>query len=167
MKPFLLKIFLGFFLLIFCLLPASSFAALSQEETDRLFAQMLLEIEVAAKTAEVEIEKLPSLVDDERSRIKNALDQWANTSLTRIVEKNYREVEQALLETNLPQEEGTFTVWWKQTKAGAGSNEDLKKLVELFFADLQPRLSSVSEKFQREILDSLEEETQTHLTESM
>lgn len=167
MKPFLLKIFLGFFLLIFCLLPASSFAALSQEETDRLFAQMLLEIEVAAKTAEVEIEKLPSLVDDERSRIKNALDQWANTSLTRIVEKNYREVEQALLETNLPQEEGTFTVWWKQTKAGAGSNEDLKKLVELFFADLQPRLSSVSEKFQREILDSLEEETQTHLTDSM
>ncbi len=65
------------------------------------------------------------------------------------------------------QEEGTFSVWWKQTKAGAGSHDDLRKLVELFFADLQPRLSSVSEEFQREILKSLEEETQIHLKESM
>lgn len=167
MKPFLPKIILRFIVLILCFLPASSYATPSREEAERLFAEMLLEIEVAAKTAEAEIEKLPSIVDDERSRIKNALDQWANTRLTEIVEENYADVEKALAETRLPQEEGTFSVWWKQTKAGAGSHDDLKKLVELFFANLQPRLSSVSEEFQRKILQSLEEETQTHLKESM
>lgn len=167
MKPFFSKIILHFLVLFLFFIPSPSFAAPSREDAERLFAKMLLEIEVAAKTAEAEIEKLPSIVDDERSRIKNALDQWANTRLTKIVEANYRDVEKALEETMLPREEGTFSVWWKQTKAGAGSHDDLRKLVELFFANLQPRLSSVSEEFQREILKSLEDETQVHLKESM
>lgn len=167
MKLFLSRALLPVLILLLWFGASPSFAVPSQEERDRLFAKLLLEIEVAAKTAEAEIEKLPSIVDDERSKIKNALDRWANTRLTKIVEENYSHVEKALKETRLPQEEGTFSVWWKQTKAGAGSNEDLTKLVELFFANLQPRLSSVSEGFQRRLLDSLEEETQVHLADSM
>lgn len=144
-----------------------SFPSVSREEQDRLFDKMLLEIEVAAKTAGAEIEKLPSLVDDERSRIKNSLDKWASQQLPKILETNYLEVEKALAESSLPKEEGAFSVWWKQTKAGAGSREDLKLLVELFFKDLQPRLSAAGESFQKAIIASLEEEAGIQLAESM
>jgi hypothetical protein len=159
-----------FLTMLFILVPgrqALSSSNVGDQEKANMLAQMLLEIEVAARTAEAEIEKLPSIVDAERSRIKNALDTWARNDLTKIVEKNYSDIEKALAATKLPLEEGTFSIWWKQTKAGAGSNEDLEKLVELFFSNLQPRLSSVSESFQREILESLESETQVHLQESM
>lgn len=167
MRAFSPKVVLSLFLIFLLLFPNPSSAKISREESDRLFAKLLLEIEVAAKTAEEEIAKLPSLVDDERSKIKNALDQWASSLLPKIVEKNYIEVERALEGTSLPQEEGAFSVWWKQTKAGAGSQEDLKKLVELFFDNLRPRLSTVSEGLQKEIVDSLEEETRTLIRDSM
>ena len=156
--------------MLFILVPVRqtlSSSNVGDQDKSNMLAQMLLEIEVAARTAETEIEKLPSIVDAERSRIKNALDTWARNDLTKIVGKNYSDIEKALAATKLPLEEGTFSIWWKQTKAGAGSNEDLEKLVELFFSNLQPRLSSVSESFQREILDSLESETQFHLQSSM
>ena len=145
--------------MLFILVPVRqtlSSSNVGDQDKSNMLAQMLLEIEVAARTAETEIEKLPSIVDAERSRIKNALDTWARNDLTKIVGKNYSDIEKALAATKLPLEEGTFSIWWKQTKAGAGSNEDLEKLVELFFSNLQPRLSSVSESFQREILESLE-----------
>ena len=161
------KLLLFLMLALMIATPLPSCSASTREERDRLFDKMLLEIEVAAKTAGSEIEKLPSLVEDERSRIKNALDKWAGSELPKIVEANYLEVEKALAESGLPREEGAFSVWWKQTKAGAGSRDDLKKLVELFFKDLQPRLSSVSEGFQKAILESLEEEAGIQLGESM
>lgn len=167
MKSFQAKLFLIVSLVVLIATAGSAFPAQSKEERDRLFDKMLLEIEVAAKTAGSEIEKLPSLVEDERSRIKNALDRWANSELPKIVEANYLEVEKALAESSLPKEEGAFSVWWKQTKAGAGSRDDLKNLVELFFKDLQPRLSSASESFQKAILESLEEEAGIQLGESM
>lgn len=167
MRSFQAKILLIVTLVAFFAAGGRAFSAASKEERDRLFDKMLLEIEVAAKTAGSEIEKLPSLVEDERSRIKNALDKWASSELPKIVEANYLEVERALAASSLPKEEGAFSVWWKQTKAGAGSRDDLKNLVELFFKDLQPRLSSASESFQIAILESLEEEAGLQLGESM
>ena len=167
MRSFQAKILLIVTLVAVFAAGGRAFSATSKEERDRLFDKMLLEIEVAAKTAGSEIEKLPSLVEDERSRIKNALDKWASSELPKIVEANYLEVERALAASSLPKEEGAFSVWWKQTKAGAGSRDDLKNLVELFFKDLQPRLSSASESFQMAILESLEEEAGLQLGESM
>ncbi len=138
-----------------------------KEKSSKALSQMLLDIEVAAKTAEAEVARLPSVVDDECSRIRNALDRWANTRLRVIVEANYADVRKALAETSLPQEEGAFSVWWKQTKAGVGSDGDLENLVKTYFSLLQPRLSSVSEGFQRTILEDLEKETTSNLREAM
>ncbi len=151
-------------------LASGGFAAATdapKEKSSKALSQMLLDIEVAAKTAEAEVARLPSVVDDECSRIKNALDRWATTRLRAIVEANYADIRKALAETSLPQEEGAFSVWWKQTKAGVGSNEDLENLMKTYFSLLQPRLSSVSEGFQRTILDDLEKETTSNLRESM
>ncbi len=160
----------------FCLLlslfslASGGFAAaldVQKEKSSKALSRMLLDIEVAARTAEAEVAKLPSIVDDECSRIKNSLDRWANTRLRVIVEANYADIRKALEETSLPQEEGAFSVWWKQTKAGVGSNGDLEDLMKTYFSLLQPRLSSVSEGLQKGIMDDLEKETTTHLQESM
>ena len=151
-------------------LASGGFAAATdapKEKSSKALSQMLLDIEVAAKTAEAEVARLPSVVDDECSRIRNALDRWATTRLRVIVEANYADVRKALAETSLPQEEGAFSVWWKQTKAGVGSDGDLENLMKTYFSLLQPRLSSVSEGFQRTILEDLEKETTSNLGESM
>ncbi len=139
----------------------------SKEDASKALSRMLLDMEVAAKTAEAEIAKLPSIVDDECARIRNSLDRWANSQLRAIVAGNHAAVGRLLDATHLPQEEGAFSVWWKQTKAGVGSDGDLDALLKTYFSILQPGISSVNEEFQKQIMDSLGQETLAGLQESM
>jgi len=136
-------------------------------EKPNLLAQKLFEVEIASRTAEEELAKLPSLVNSERTRISNELNQWANTDLRRIIEEHHRQVERALEETTLPEDHSSFGIWWKQVKAGVFLNEDIEEVVALFVQRAGPRLSAVHEAFQREMLESLEIRSRTLLRESM
>lgn len=130
-------------------------------------ARKLFEIELASRVAEEELGKLPSLVQAERTKIANELNQWANTDLRRIIDRHYVEVEKALAETTLPEDHSSVGIWWKQVKAGVFLNEDIEEVVALFVKRAGPRLSTVHEEFQRELLESLELRSQALLRTSM
>ena len=130
-------------------------------------ARKLFEIEVASRVAEEELGKLPSLVQSERTKIANELNQWANTDLRRIIDQHYLEVEKALAETTLPEDHSSVGIWWKQVKAGVFLNEEIEEVVALFVKRAGPRLSTVHEEFQRTLLESLEQRSQTLLRRSM
>ncbi|OPZ40732.1 MAG: hypothetical protein BWY99_00499 [Synergistetes bacterium ADurb.BinA166] len=132
-----------------------------------LLAEKMREIEAAADAAEVELERLPSLVLKERDRVIGELEKWANVDLRRILQDHYSEVERALASTTLPDDHSSVGIWWKQVKAGVLLNEDIEEVVGLFVKRAAPRLSEVQEALQREVLDSLEQRTQTLLRESM
>jgi hypothetical protein len=108
-------------------------------------ARKLFEIEVASRVAEEELGKLPSLVQSERTKIANELNQWANTDLRRIIDQHYLEVEKALAETTLPEDHSSVGIWWKQVKAGVFLNEEIEEVVALFVKRAGPRLSTVHE----------------------
>ena len=141
-------------------------AGSESEDSDQL-ARKLFEIEVAGRVAEEELGKLPSLVRTERAKIVNELNKWANTDLRRIIEQHYLKVEKALEETTLPEDHSSVGIWWKQVKAGVFLNEDIEEVVALFVKRAGPRLSTVHEEFQRDLLESLEQRSQELLRRSM
>ncbi len=147
--------------------PSSSSAGDAPLLTSPQLAERMAEIEAAADAAEAELEKLPSLVQREKDGIINDLNRWANTDLRRILQNHYSEVERALEETTLPEDHSSVGIWWKQVKAGVLLNEDIEEVVSLFVRRAGPRLSAVQEALQREVLDSLEQRSQSLLFESM
>ena len=147
--------------------PAVISADAAESAGSERLARKLFEIEVASRVAEEELGKLPSLVQTERTKIANELNQWANTDLRRIIDQHYLEVEKALAETTLPEDHSSVGIWWKQVKAGVFLNEDIEEVVALFVKRAGPRLSTVHEEFQRDLLESLEQRSQALLRQSM
>ncbi len=148
---------------------SSSFATslgVAIPEGDRL-SKMLYEVEVAGKSAEREIGKLPSLVNEERLRVSAEMDQWAESDLKALVEDHHRKVWQALDETHLPDDLSTLSVWWEQLKAGVTAKDDLEKTVKVFLDRADREVAQVSEPFQAAMMKSLEDRSQALLLHSM
>lgn len=157
------------FSLIILLWGSSSFATsldISVPEGDQL-SRMLYEVEVAGKSAEREIDRLPSLINEERQRIAGEMDLWAESELKALVEDHHRKVWQALEDTHLPDDLSTMAVWWEQLKAGVAAKEDLEKTVKVFLDRADRRVAQVSEPFQANMLRSLENRSQALLLQSM
>ncbi|SMG34927.1 hypothetical protein [Dethiosulfovibrio salsuginis] len=160
----------GFYISLITLLWVSSSYATSLDisvpEGDQL-SRMLYEVEIAGKSAEREIGKLPSLINEERLKIAEEMDLWAESELKALVEDHHRKVWQALEDTHLPDDLSTMAVWWEQLKAGVMAKEDLEQTVQVFLSRADRRVAQVSEPFQANMLRSLENRSQALLLQSM
>ncbi len=130
-------------------------------------SRMLYEIEVAGKSAEAEIGKLPDLINGEKTSIRNELDMWAESDLKSLIEAHYGKVRRALESTELPEDLSTVSVWWKQMKAGVALDDDLEGVVMEFIDRAEPRVAQATETFQIDMLKNLEFKSQSLLMSSM
>lgn len=147
---------------------SSSFAtSLDIVPGENQLSRMLYDVEVAGKSAEREIGKLPNLVNEEKVRISGSMDQWAESDLKALVEEHHHKIWTALEDTHLPDDMSTMTVWWEQLKAGVTAKDDLEVTVRVFLDRADREVAQVSEPFQAAMLKSLEDRSQTLLLHSM
>lgn len=122
--------------------------------------EIISEIELAGRKIDREINNLPSMIDQEHAKMLSALDKWANTELAKTLVQSYEKVELELNATSLPENEGTFSVWWKTT--GLSGKDAVEKMAKDFVNSFEkmascfhrrsfrsPRIRSVEEHLHR------------------
>ncbi len=117
--------------------------------------EIISEIELAGRKIDREINNLPSMIDQEHAKMLSALDKWANTELAKTLVESYEKVESELNATSLPENEGTFSFWWKTT--GLSGKDAVEKMAKDFVNSFSPKLSEIVEEITIQINDQLEE----------
>ncbi|HQF92140.1 MAG TPA: hypothetical protein PK535_04690 [Synergistaceae bacterium] len=130
-------------------------------------ARFLAEGQARARAVEGALAALPSVIQEEKRRIMDHLDEWSQSRLPSLVERHQAQVAQALEGTSLPEDLSTWEVYWRHLKAGVGATEDLEALIRLFMNHAETRLAPAMADFQETLAQELQEEINRLLDEAL